>query len=81
MERAYRLRADDNPAAFLENRALQCEVEDVVVQATILGIATRARGEGIQRACGWIAAQVVKGENLLEMGEIVLGDTVGKVLL
>lgn len=79
MKGAHALGAVDLPARCDQRGAHQIEVEDVVMQAAVGGVALRADAEIIHRAGPRIAAQVVQREDLGEMREVVLAGAVGQV--
>lgn len=79
MQRPDALCPGHDPAARLQHGAEQGEVEDMVVKATVFGIATGTGPEFLRRAGQRVAAQVVECENFVEMGEVVLTGSARKI--
>ncbi len=72
MEGADALGRLHDPTGGFQGRPLQGGIEDVLMQAAVLGIAQRAGAELFRRPGQHIPAQVVQREDFLKMGEIVL---------
>jgi hypothetical protein len=80
MSRAEPLRVIHPPARFREDGGEQGDVEDVVVEAAVDGVGAAAGSEGFGGARGGIAREIVEGEDLGEVGEVVFAGSAGEVL-
>ncbi len=79
MKRTDVFGAFDKPAGFEQRGLHEREIENVVVEAAVVGIEEGPCPEGLMPAGPGIAAQIVQGENLFEVSEIVICGSTGEV--
>jgi len=61
------------PSGIGESGSQKSVIKNVVMQAAVFGIGVRARAKLGDGAGRWITVEVMKRENFIQMGEIVLG--------
>lgn len=81
MERPNAFLLFDRPSGFGQRRADQLQAEHVMVQAAVLGVQQGTRAELLAGACRRVTGEVVEGENLFQMGKVMLSRRPAKIVL